>query len=281
MKKKLIKVKLKDISQDVNSRSYGETSEDVSELMESIKEEGLLQPIAVTPTDKGSKFKYTLVYGNRRLRALKGLRKTECDAYFYEYIDWKDLKILNLSENLQRKDITAYQEGKVIYELMEEDGMTIKEISVRLGSNLARIKRSLHLFQDLPKEWRSKVINVSSTAGNTRHITKKGLIPSSIAEKVLNLCKRNNLPRSKVNLILKETIKKELTMPQIVNLVKAFVSNPNASLKTAISEVSKSIVIKVAIPIRKTDLASKFKNNQDFAKKVIGIVNKEFNLNSI
>ena len=87
----------KDLVVGENSRFRAESNQ--SELMESIKQNGILQPIVARKEDK------VVIMGNRRLAAATKLGLDFVPVRYMESIDDKTLLILNLTENIQRKDI--------------------------------------------------------------------------------------------------------------------------------------------------------------------------------
>ena len=262
MKKELRSVKVNAIRQDVNSRPYDSKSSDVAELMASIKEEGLLQPIAVTPIG-GKKEAYTVVYGNRRFMACKKLGMIQVDAYVFENLDWKDLLILNLAENMQRKDVTAYQEGTVVHELIEQHAMTLKEVAVRLGVDLGRVRRVLKLYKDLPAEWRDRVVNKPSkkTRGTGTALSKDdskdegaAKISSSVAERIIRVCKDNNVnSKTNINKMLSLAADKKMSMEQIKHAVTAMSNDRTASIGKVVKKASSLKIVTISLPMYTTD----------------------------
>jgi ParB family chromosome partitioning protein len=97
---------------------------DVVDLAKSIEEEGLIQPVVVTPLDdKDARRKegamYLLVAGYRRYHAHRILKRITIQAIVREKMDEVKCRILNLKENLDRKDLNILQEAKAISRLKE------------------------------------------------------------------------------------------------------------------------------------------------------------------
>ena len=126
----LKRVKISDIDFTENSRSAGK---DLSELMASIKSEGLKQPVIICENFKTNKKRkpWILVAGNRRIGAVKGLGLKTIDAIFDDKLKNKaDFLITNLTENMQREDISAYELGRYINQLIKEEKLCSSEKDV-------------------------------------------------------------------------------------------------------------------------------------------------------
>lgn len=93
---------------------------DMESLAESIKEHGLLHPIVV---DSG----YNLIAGCRRLLACERIGQTEIEAKVLEDISEKELRILELEENIRRKDLTELEKSKNLVELAEIKEQELKD----------------------------------------------------------------------------------------------------------------------------------------------------------
>lgn len=97
---------------------------DVVDLAKSIEEEGLIQPVVICPLQEGDKrrsegAKYLLVAGYRRFHAHRVLKRATIQAIVREEMDEVKCRILNLKENLDRKDLNILQEAKAISRLKE------------------------------------------------------------------------------------------------------------------------------------------------------------------
>jgi ParB family chromosome partitioning protein len=119
--------------------------EELTELQESLKATGLLQPITVrqVPGQAG----YELVAGERRLRAAKGLGWTTIPAIVRNYDD-RTMLTLALVENLQREDLNPIEEAEGYARLTTEFGLTQNDIADLVGkdrSTIANLLRVLHL----------------------------------------------------------------------------------------------------------------------------------------
>ena len=157
------------------------------ELMNSIKQDGLLQPIGVNKI--GSK--YQVVYGHRRLAAITKLGIKNISCIIFENLNNKDSILTNVLENIQRKDLSVFEYGRVINILMEEEKMTPSEIASRLGVSCKRIAQCISAFTKTPFEFRDKIKPI---IGGTN--AKRGCIPVAIAHEIAmlkNVSKENRL----------------------------------------------------------------------------------------
>lgn len=119
--------------------------EELQNLADSIKEQGLLQPIVV----REKKDIFELVVGERRLRACKLAGKTKIPAIVRNYTDSQSMNFA-LLENLQRADLNPMEVAAAYKRLMQEGGMTQEELSKKLGVSRPKIANTLRLL-NLPE----------------------------------------------------------------------------------------------------------------------------------
>lgn len=122
------------------------SEEELQGLAESIKTQGLLQPIVVRQKDG----KYELVAGERRLRAVKLAGRDKIAALVRKYNDVESMN-LALLENLQRQDLNPIEVANAYSRLMQEGGMTQDELSQKLGVSRSAISNSVRLLS-MPEE---------------------------------------------------------------------------------------------------------------------------------
>lgn len=151
--------------------------EDLTELMESIKQNSLLQPIGV----KEAKGGYLLIWGFRRLTACKKLGWNTIPAIILkdknEDLFEEDFLILNATENLQRKDINMVEFGRICH-ILKKKGMSNTEIAVRLGVPKTRVEGAIDSFTRVPEKHRDKV-TLFSSGSRKAHAGKIGSTVSS------------------------------------------------------------------------------------------------------
>jgi len=118
---------------------------DLSELCESIKENGIVQPLVVVKAEKG----FELVAGERRLRAAKmaGLEKVPAVV---KKITEREKMVISIIENVQRSDLNCVEEALAYYQLMNEFNLTQEEVGKRLGKERSTIANFLRILK-LPR----------------------------------------------------------------------------------------------------------------------------------
>jgi len=137
--------------------------EALEELSESIRENGLLQPILVREYGAG---RYQIIAGERRFRACKLAGLAEIPAIVLDRTD-KDAAQIALIENIQREDLNPLEEAMAYKSLAEEYGMTQEELSERIGKSRSAIANSVRLL-DLPEAILAMVAARELSAGHAR-----------------------------------------------------------------------------------------------------------------
>lgn len=120
--------------------------EKLVELADSIKNHGLIQPIAVKKNEDDT---YTLISGERRLRAHKILSKEKIEAIVLDIEDLK-LRELALIENIQRDDLNVIELAYSFAQLINEHSITHEELANRISKSRSSITNTLRLLQLSP-----------------------------------------------------------------------------------------------------------------------------------
>ncbi|MCQ2598197.1 MAG: ParB/RepB/Spo0J family partition protein [Treponema sp.] len=123
------------------------------DLMASIEKNGLLQPIVVRVTEKG----YEVVAGHRRLEAVKRLGEPFIDCNILEDVNTKERFVMQLEENLQRKEMSAYEIVCAADKLTEEYGCTDTQISAMLHKPSNYIANQRYAVRLLEKEYKDGI----------------------------------------------------------------------------------------------------------------------------
>ena len=150
----------------------------LAELVHSIKEIGLLQPIVVRKADQG----YELVAGERRLRASKIAGLATIPALIRDTADEQMLRDA-LLENLHRSALTPLEEAAAYQQLLQDFGGTQEELATRLGRSRPQISNTLRLLQ-LPTSVARKVSAGVISAGHARALL--GLKDAAAMEAMAN-----------------------------------------------------------------------------------------------
>jgi ParB family chromosome partitioning protein len=140
-----------------------------AELVHSIRELGVLQPIVVRPLgERDGKPTYELIMGERRLRASKENGLAKIPAVIRETADENMLRDA-LLENLHRSDLNPLEEASAYQQLLEDFGITQEELANRIGRSRPRITNTLRLLK-LPADVQKKVAAGVLSAGHARAI---------------------------------------------------------------------------------------------------------------
>lgn len=148
------------------------SEQDLADLVSSIRENGLLQPIVVRPTPAGSKVDWELVAGERRWRATMRLGWKDITATVRD-VDDRTLLVLALVENLQRSELSALEEAEGFKRLADEFKLNQQEIADVVGRDRSTIANSLRLLQ-LPASVRQMLSEGKLTAGHARALLGLG-----------------------------------------------------------------------------------------------------------
>lgn len=251
-------IPINDIEFDRNIRLQMR-DEDMSNLMQSIKDNGLLQPIGVVEKENE---KYEIVWGNRRAVAFIKLDYKKIPAVIFlkkdDIMTEERFYLINAIENFQRKPATLFELGKVLRILRKT--MSVSEISVKLGIPKSRISDAMTESSKIPLNWHNRI---RVLAGNNE---KKGDIPIKSALKVASL----NLPMDKKDILLSEISKEGLNIYE-VKLIASLMNN-GMSIEDAKAKASKYRLIHMTIFVDKKMLEDEMKDYdgslRDFAVDV-------------
>ena len=145
--------------------------DDLAELVHSIREVGVLQPIVVRPlADEPGK--YELVMGERRLRATKEVGLDTIPAVVRETADVDMLRDA-LLENLHRAQLNPLEEASAYQQLLADFGITQEELAKRIGRSRPQITNTLRLLK-LPESVQVRVAAGVLSAGHARAILSVG-----------------------------------------------------------------------------------------------------------
>ncbi|MEM7012977.1 MAG: ParB/RepB/Spo0J family partition protein [Verrucomicrobiota bacterium] len=116
-------------------------NEAIAELMESIREHGVIQPLIVRKVDG----KYELIAGERRYRACQRLELDEAPVIVREATD-RDVLEMALIENLQREDLNPIEEAEAYRRLAKDFSLRQEDIAQRVGKNRATVANAMRLL---------------------------------------------------------------------------------------------------------------------------------------
>ena len=242
-------------------------SEQIEELANSIKEQGLLQPIIVR---KVPDQKYQIISGERRFRALKTLGKKDIPIIIKENVDDTKMLELALVENIQRENLNEIETALSYRKLIDDCNCSQEQLAERLGKSRSVITNTLRLLK-LPEEIQTMLRNQQISVGHAKvllavenpvlqiqlaqEVTKKTLSVREIEKKTSQI-----LNRSKKE--TKISVKKESDLTKKYSSVLSDIKNLHGfDLKVIDDEGNGKVEIK-------------FINIEEF-EKIIAVLSKD------
>ena len=172
--------------------------ESLSELANSIKQYGILQPIIVQKNED----MYEIIAGERRWRAAKEAGLTEVPVIIRDYDKQKIMEI-SIIENIQRENLNPIEEAMAYQSLMEEYGLKHEELAERVSKNRSTITNSMRLLK---------------LSDNIQQMIIDGKISAGHAKVLLSV--ENTSEQEK---IAQELISKSLSVRELEKLVKQYI----------------------------------------------------------
>lgn len=173
----------------------------IEELASSISTYGVLQPLTVK---KLGNDQYELIAGERRLKAAKlaGLKNVPC---IISSAQRQDSAIISLIENIQRQDLSFFEEAQAISKLIKQYSLTQEQVAKKLGKNQSTVANKLRLL-NLSSEIRDKISEYGLTERHARALLR--------------------IPENKDRLgILNDIIKNKFGVSQTERRVEKFLEN--------------------------------------------------------
>ena len=175
------KVSIKDLVRNKYQPRKNFNKENLEELTNSIREQGVIQPIIVRP-DKSSEGKYEIIAGERRWLASQNAGLHEVPVVILNVDDVKSLEFA-IVENVQRQDLNPIEEARGYQKLIDDFNYNQEKLSKFIGKSRSYIANSLRLLT-LPEEVLTMVEQGNLSAGHARSLI--GLMNSvDIAKKVI------------------------------------------------------------------------------------------------
>ena len=185
--------------------------EELSALAESIRQNGVLQPLTVRKSDDG----YELIAGERRLRALQklGVEKAPCVIC---NVDGEQSAVLCLLENLQRQDLNCFEEAEGLALLISQYHLTQKEVAERLGKQQSTVANKLRLLK-LSTEHREKILSSNLTE---RHARALLLVEEPLRSQILEKIVEKNLTVAETERWIEQSLAPEKPRKKPIIVVK-------------------------------------------------------------
>ena len=214
------KVSINDLTRNKFQPRKNFSKENLDELTNSIKEQGVIQPIVVRP-DKSSSGKYEIIAGERRWLASQNAGLHEVPIVVLNVDDVKSLEFA-IVENVQRQDLNAIEEARGYQKLIDEFNYNQEKLSQFIGKSRSYIANSLRLLS-LPEEVLLMVEQGSLTAGHARSLI--GLknvveIAKKIIKKNLSVRQAEVLARQFRNKKLKIVHKKDANILDLQRILQ-------------------------------------------------------------
>lgn len=253
------KMQLNKIKLNKNSR-LNIDPEELDGLMQSIKETGLLQPIGVIKNGAG----YEICYGNRRFLACSKLGMATIPVIVHEKKKDSDADIKNLTENIQRRNISLAETGRYI-ELLQKQGLSSREAAVRLGVTTNYVDSCLTAFRSIPSEFRDDIeIRVVKDGRTKETKTAPGKISISTAQKIVSAQKSGYLDRAQTRELLRAAKSEERFS---ASKVDQYINAMASKRKDWLSAVERLKVVRLSFLVSKEhyeSLEKKFVENGPF-----------------
>lgn len=160
-----IYVPIDDVSPNPNQPRKTFDPESIKDLSESIKAQGIIQPLLVEEIIPG---RYSIIAGERRFRAAKEAGLQKIPVIIRKLSELERLQ-MSLIENIQREDLNPIEEASAYQYLIQRSGMTQEEVSEKVGKSRSAIANSLRLLS-LNDTVKDDLISGAMTPGHARAI---------------------------------------------------------------------------------------------------------------
>ncbi|MBQ6493556.1 MAG: ParB/RepB/Spo0J family partition protein [Erysipelotrichaceae bacterium] len=199
MKKEIVKIKLDKIIPNKNQPRLDFYDDSIKGLAESIRMNGLLQPVTVRKNGD----KYELIAGERRYRACLLNGASDIEAIVMESSDDESAK-LALIENLQREDLNAIEQAMAMRRIMQSEDLTQVELAERLGYRQSTVANKLRLLK-LPDYIKKAISRGEITERHARALLN---VPEDKLEEVYLTIINRNYNVSKTEEYIREYLQK-------------------------------------------------------------------------
>lgn len=179
------------------------------ELVDSIKKNGVIQPIIVRKSEDG----YEIIAGERRWRAAQTSGMKEVPVIIRQATD-REIAELSIVENIQREALNPVEEAKAFQVLTTEFSLSHEEIAARVGKNRTTVANTIRLLK-LPEEIQENIINKTISAGHAR--TLISIDNGALQKRVFETIKKNALNVRQTENLIKKLKKNTQSAPAKTN----------------------------------------------------------------
>jgi ParB family chromosome partitioning protein len=190
----VVQISLEQIEHNPYQTRYHFDKDALEELAESIRANGVVQPVVVRPATEG---KYLLILGERRCRASKLAGKTTIPAIVRKVSDQQAAE-MTVVENLQRQDLNCMEQAAAFAKLSRDFGLTQEQIGQRVGVSRESVSNYMRLLK-LP--------------GTVMQYLQEGRLGFSEARVLLTLLDPTQIPK-----VADEAVRKHLSVEQLEDL---------------------------------------------------------------
>lgn len=173
-------LKVLEVSKIISVKNIrNEHDKEIGELADSINRQGLINPITVMPAEGG---KYRIVAGHRRFEAVKRLGLPHIECQIIEFATKKDIVLMQMAENVQRKNMSAQELVDVFEELKEKYHMKQNVIAKLLGKDDSWVSMQYQAVRTLEAQYGEKIPEECRkyTANQIKYMTKKAMIDKEV-----------------------------------------------------------------------------------------------------
>ena len=241
------------------------SDEGMIDLIESIKENGIIQPITLRRFDDK---KFQIISGERRFRAAKHLKLKTIPAYIINVKNDDDMLKLALIENIQRQDLSSIEEAEGYAILKGKYGFSEKQIAEKIGKSRPSISNKLRLIK-LPPELKDalRMKDTDFTEGHARAIL--GLRESIKMKNFFRKIKKEKLSVRETEKLVKLKSKKIKSFKSSTKLKDSYLTKLENNL---ISHLGTKVTINSKR--KKGNLSIYFSNNDDLERLIDLIINE-------
>lgn len=202
-------------------------SNSISDLAESIKSFGIIQPLTIRPHGE----KYELIAGERRLKAAEFIGLNKVPVLIRDF-DNQETAEIALVENLQRKDLDFLEEAYAYEQLIAEFKLTQKELAQKIGKSQSTVANKLRIL-NLPSEIQKKLKKSELSERHARLLLKLTSLEKQL--EVIDKIIKNNLTVRETNSLIKKLLEKNKSKEQSVKTVfkdlRVFTNSLNKTIK--------------------------------------------------
>lgn len=236
VKATVLDVPVDEIKANPNQPRKNFEQDSLKEMVDSIKEFGIIQPIVVRKVDDN----YEIIAGERRWRASKEAGLDTIPAILKD-ADNKDSLQIAIIENIQRENLNAVDEAKAYHHLISEYHMTQAELATKIGKSRTAITNTLRLLS-LPEQLKSMIVSGKISSGHARALLS---LPDQKAQIIMarRICDENLSVRDVESYAKDGQLEKEDSSAPKTDVARERAIN----MKELAKELSKALATKVSV----------------------------------